>query len=62
MEVNQITGEFQFDLWLKTPPTSRPTQCPIPTQNRFAAMAVSEEVDQVDPGKIVSTRPAEDPL
>ena len=48
MEVNQVTGEFQFDLWLKPQQanvyqqgSSKP---PVTTRNRFAALAaVSEE-------------------
>ena len=44
MNVNQVTGEFQFDLWVKTPPgRDQPT---ISTQNRFAALqAVGEDIE-----------------
>ena len=44
MSVNQVTGEFQFDLWVKTPTTK--DQPRIPTQNRFADLqAVGEDVE-----------------
>ena len=44
MSVNQVTGEFQFDLWVKTPPGG--DQPKISTQNRFAALqAVGEDIE-----------------
>ena len=44
MSVNQVTGEFQFDLWVKTPPGR--DQPKISTQNRFAALqAVGEDIE-----------------
>ena len=44
MSVNQITGEFQFDLWVKTPPSK--DQPKISTHNRFAALqAVGEGIE-----------------
>ena len=44
MSVNQLTGEFQFDLWVKTPAGG--DQPKISTQNRFAALqAVGEEIE-----------------
>ena len=45
MSVNQITGEFQFDLWVKTPPNK--DQPKISTRNRFAALqAVGECIEK----------------
>ena len=44
MDVNQVTGEFQFDLWVN-PPNNQDKPA-IKTQNRFAALAaVSEEIE-----------------
>jgi hypothetical protein len=44
MEVNQVTGEFQFDLWLKPQQPNVWSKPAVSTQNRFAALAaVSEE-------------------
>ena len=44
MSVNQVTGEFQFDLWVKTPPSK--DQPKISTHNRFAALqAVGEGIE-----------------
>ena len=44
MSVNQVTGEFQFDLWVKTPTVG--DQPKISTQNRFAALqAVGESIE-----------------
>ena len=47
MEVNQVTGEFKFDLWLKP---SKPmfinkavVHLQVTTQNRFAALAAVSE-------------------
>ena len=36
MEVNQVTGEFQFDLWVKRP--RQIEQPAIPTSNRYGAL------------------------
>ena len=44
MEVNQVTGKFQFDLWIKTP--TGPEKPAIKTQNRYGALAaVGEEIE-----------------
>ncbi len=44
MEVNQVTGGFQFDLWLKPQQANVWSKLAISIQNRYAALAaVSEE-------------------
>ena len=44
MDVNQVTGEFQIDLWVKTPTSSKIPAIKI--QNRFGALAaVGEDIE-----------------
>ena len=60
MEVNQITGEFQFDLWVKTPII--PKTPVIKTSNRFGALQSVDEDEPVANQDSSFRRPAADPL
>ena len=58
MEVNQVTGEFQFDLWVRNPPRS--TKATILTHNKYGALqAVGGAKETPEVG---FPRPAQDPL
>ena len=58
MEDNQVTGEFQFDLWVKKP--NGPKEAPnIKTSNRFGAL---QSIEEEDSGTSGFHRQAADPL
>ncbi len=59
MEVHQVTGEFQFDLWLKPQQANVWSKPAISSQNRYAALAAAGE-EKVNPESDFQ-RPA-DPL
>ena len=58
MEVNQITGEFQFDLWVQT--TAKPERAIIPTSNRYGALQAIDGAPETQ--ELGFHRQAEDPL
>ena len=58
MEVNQITGEFQFDLWVRKPTGSK--EAPkLKTTNRFGAL---QSIEEENSDNSSFSRQATDPL